>query len=252
MGCGRFFHCPGICRSLASTLRRCAVVVSTDNMGLTGPAAMDLKLTVMFQQAYWGWSETYGFQPTSWFEAETKAIKLTGLRKQLLAGASVDVPEPAITAFRIYSADPSDRRTQLFPIGGKAGVTTLTNPVSDMAWNAVELKLLGPTMVNKSNRLLRGIPDSFIEYSAASRQASFKPTGAWWDAKTDFCDELKNGGWGWFRIVKVPLAPAGVTYVITFYDISDATTGRVSHRKTGRPFDSPRGRKWARVINKRG
>lgn len=211
---------------------------------------MDMRLSLYFQQAYWGWTENWGMVIAGFPEADVKAKKLISLRKELLA--SGDDARPQITAYRLYSGDPNERSTILTSVTFKEGTTSLDNGTSDMAWNAVHYRVVGPNLAANSNRHLRGIPDDFIKFDPGSRSASFKPQGGWFAAWQAYALELVNGGWGWFHVTKVKLAGGGTVYTLTFKDISNARLMNVSHRQTGRPFDSPRGRKWARVVNKRG
>lgn len=189
------------------------------------------KLTVLFENGKYGWSETYGTDVASLPNATLKGLNLIAKRKQILAHPA------AIVGLRTSSADPEDPQTALAKIPVKDGTTNLAfSSSSDIPWNGVLCRAISAGQRKPISRILRGIPDDYLGGSD-TLIGQFQPESNWQNAFEKFATFL-IGDYG--TIVKRDEVPAPG---LVFLQFSNYEWTGPAHRQTGRPFGLPVGRR---------
>lgn len=200
------------------------------------------RFTFYYEVGKWGWSETFYKQTVADDMLEVVGRAYVAQRIKSMSA------EVFCSAFRVFSINPNDRQTQLYTVTKDDGLGSMSGDNADVPWNCLLVRFKTddpvPTQAPATNRYFRGFNDSAF----AGPKESFNgiresdPTIPKFKA---FLAWMLTNGWGYGYVKILGGKFPGWIFKRTTGIFEAATLVRASHRQTGRPFDSPRGRAWA-------
>ena len=210
------------------------------------------KVDFLFEMGKWGWSETY-FLDTELGGSIDEGVRISTLGVM----RAKMVPSPAALRFIRMSDNALYRDAILIRIDD-GNVNNPVLPNADVPWNALMCNLVNTSLL-KGRKFFRPIPDDYIDFGGVLQPGSlrFTPDEEFVKRFNNFKTELNSFPWVFpARIpvkqtkptAEVPNPPKIPLNPKLFRKIQDVQTVRILNRQTGRPFDSPVGRRRKKIV----
>lgn len=184
---------------------------------------MQFRCTFFYEQGKYGWTETLYRQEADHDAAIAQMQKYITTRLQFMTSDSF------CPFLRASNVDPP-RDAMIKPLTGKSGQGSNVPDPGSVAFNAVLVRMFSTPLYWRP-MFLRGIDHSLIHVTAgqAVPPAIVLPNG--------LINAVVNNGWQ-IKVKKKDDPNIGTTIYVP---INRMFGIRITHRITGRPFDSPRG-----------
>jgi hypothetical protein len=183
---------------------------------------MQLRCTFFYEQRKYGWTETLYRNDADQNAAIPHMEKLLTARLQYMTSDSFGV------FLRACNVD-SPRDAMIKPLTGKSGQGSAPTDFGSLAFNAVLVRMFS-TPVYWRPMFIRGITHGLVHVNEAGIDPVIQLPNPW-------VNLLINDGWQ-IKVKKKDAPNQGTTIYV---GINKVFGIRLTHRNTGRPFDSPRG-----------